>query len=111
MNIDALLQGNPQYDDALAERVLSHYLRFKHANIMRLQSMGLDAEDVEQELRIALWKAWTAWSGQIALRRWLSWKLDYRLRDLERNCAKQLARLPLISLEDHLHEGADAGSD
>lgn len=103
MNLDALLRDNPAYDDALAERVLEHYLRFKHASIARLQSMGMDGEDVEQELRIALWKAWKAWTGQIALRRWLSWKLDYRLRDLERTCAKQLQRIPVVSLEDLSH--------
>jgi DNA-directed RNA polymerase specialized sigma24 family protein len=103
MTLDTLLQGNPAYDDALAEAVLQHYLRFKHATIARLQSMGMDADDVEQELRLALWKAWSGWNGQIALRRWLSWKLDYRLRDMERNCAKQLQRLKIVYLEDISH--------
>ncbi|GIV17101.1 MAG: hypothetical protein KatS3mg022_2536 [Armatimonadota bacterium] len=102
MTLDALLQGNPAYDDALADGVLQHYMRFKHSAIARLQSMGMDADDVEQELRIALWKAWSTWTGQIALRRWLSWKLDYRLRDMERNCAKQLQRLKIVYLEDLL---------
>lgn len=112
MNLDALLQGNPAYSDALAESVLQHYLRFKHATIARLQSMGMDSEDVEQELRIALWKAWQSYTGQIALRRWLSWKLDYRLRDLERTCAKRL-RLPVVSWEDLLqhHEDAEQATD
>lgn len=99
MRLDTLLQDNPAYEDALAEKVLEHYLRVRHPQVARLNSMGMDMGDIEQELRIALWKAWSAWTGQIVLRRWLSWKMDYCLRDLERACAKQLRRFQVVSLE------------
>lgn len=100
MNLDTLLQDNPAYSDALAEQVLQHYLRFKHASILRLQKMGMDSDDVEQELRIALWKAWQSYKGHISLRKWLSWKLDYRLRDLQRHYARHLQGLQVVSWED-----------
>jgi DNA-directed RNA polymerase specialized sigma24 family protein len=83
--LNELLRG--EYDEQRAEQVLQHYLRFLHAQIEELVRSGLEYSDVEQELRIALWRAWCSYrpcSSRVSLRMWVSYKLNYKLRDLRR---------------------------
>lgn len=77
------------YNDLQAERILQDYMRVYHKRIASLCRLGIDREDVEQELRIALWQAWTRWDGRISLRRWLSWKLHFKLKEIERALLKR----------------------
>lgn len=100
MKLSELLRNNPPYSDALAGQVLTQYLRMKHGVIERLHWMGADYDDVEQELRIELWQAWTRWDGRIPLQRWLSYKVDYKLRQLARACAIHRRKMPTVSWED-----------
>ncbi len=80
---------NQSYNESDAEQVLSEYMRIYAPRVARLERMGMERGDVEQELRIALWRAWTRWDGRLSLRRWLSWKLSHKLRDLERALHKK----------------------
>jgi len=83
--LNELLTG--AYDEQRAEDVLQHYLRFLHAQIEELVRSGLEYSEVEQELRIALWQAWCSYrpcSSRVSLRTWVSYKLNYKLRDLRR---------------------------
>jgi DNA-directed RNA polymerase specialized sigma24 family protein len=89
------------YNERQAERILQDYMRVYRKRIGSICQLGIDREDVEQELRIALWQAWTRWDGRISLRRWLSWKLHFKLRDIERALLKRRhLRYPLHQLSD-----------
>lgn len=81
--LEQLLSDSPPYNEQLAERVLREYCRIYHHRIYRLSTCGIPIADIEQELRIALWRAWTRYdarSAKIGLRQWLSYKLDYHLK-------------------------------
>jgi DNA-directed RNA polymerase specialized sigma24 family protein len=86
--IDGLLRNSPPYSEQLAELVLCQYVRIYARIISRLCDAGGDRDDIEQELRIAIWRAWTRWDGRVSLRRWLSWKTRYCLKEYERTLAK-----------------------
>ena len=97
--IEDLLRDGPAYDSGLAERVLQEYLRIYAPTVSRLCGMGADRADVEQELRIALWQAWVRWDGRVSLRRWLSWKTRYCLREYERSLCKG-SRVRVVRMPD-----------
>lgn len=84
--LEELLQGDPDYEERLAEQVLAEYLRIHQSRIDGLIRCGIDYDDVVQELRIALWRAWVRFDQKkgFELRRWLSYKMDYALRGMHR---------------------------
>ncbi len=97
MNLKKLLEHNPPYDERLAETVLEHYLRFFERRIAELLTLGYEREDIQQELRIALWKAWTRYNPDVSypLRTWLSYKMDFTLRTLKQKALPQTRTQPL----------------
>ena len=101
--IDALLRDSPPYSEQLAELVLCQYVRIYARIISRLCDAGGDRDDIEQELRIAIWRAWTRWDGRVSLRRWLSWKTRYCLKEYERTLSKG-NRIRIVQLSE-----SDAG--
>lgn len=93
--LDTLLQNNPPYDEQLAERVLSEYCRIHHHRIQRIALCGVPVDDIQQELRIALWQAWLRYdarSAKVGLRQWLSYKLDFCLKGIPRRLARKYER-------------------
>ena len=85
--IDQLLHSS-RYDERAAEAILQHYMRFYQrliAEIVEL-SRDLDAQDVEQELRICMYRAWLSYdrTERITLRQWISYKTRFRLLDIRR---------------------------
>ncbi len=84
MGLSELLRDNPGYDEGLAERVLDEYTRIFERRIRELVLSGYEREDVVQEMRIALWRAWSRYDAgrKYPLRTWLTYKLDYALRSL-----------------------------
>ena len=85
-----LLRGDPAYDEQLAERVLSEYVRIHHHSVQALISMGMPYEDVEQELRIKLWYHWERYKpGKVRLQQWLSWRMRHTIKNLFRKANKE----------------------
>lgn len=95
---DLFERATGEYDEELAEEILQQYLNVYSPVIARLCALGEDRDDLIQELRIALWKAWTRWDGRISLRRWVSWKLRWLLREQERKASTRARRLRTIPL-------------
>jgi RNA polymerase sigma factor (sigma-70 family) len=95
---DLFERATGEYDERLAEEILQQYINVYSPVINRLCGLGVDRDDLIQELRIALWKAWTKWDGRISLRRWISWKLRWYLREAERKVSTRARRLRTIPL-------------
>lgn len=86
MMIAHKLKDNPPYDPVLAEQVLSEYLRIHRGAVASLVGLGCDPADVEQELRIHLWRQWTRYRvGGVSLQQWLSWRMRHKIRSMIRS--------------------------
>lgn len=86
MMIAQWLRDNPSYDPVLAERVLTEYLRIHRGAITSLLSLGCEMGDLEQELRIHLWRQWTRYRlGSVSLQQWLSWRMRHKIRSMIRS--------------------------
>jgi len=95
---DLFKRATGEYDERLAEEILQQYINVYSPVINRLCALGADRDDLIQELRIALWKAWVRWDGRISLRRWISWKLRWLLREQERKAISRARRIRTIPL-------------
>jgi DNA-directed RNA polymerase specialized sigma24 family protein len=95
---DLFSKATAEYDEKLAEEILQQYINVYSPVINRLCALGEDRDDLIQELRIALWKAWTRWDGRIGLRRWVSWKLRWLLHEIERKAISRAGRLRIVRL-------------
>ncbi len=86
VSLRSLLMGAPPYDEHLAEQVLTHYLRIFRRRVDELLARGCELEDVVQEMRITLWREWMRYDPErgYPLQTWLSYKLDYTLRELKK---------------------------
>jgi DNA-directed RNA polymerase sigma subunit (sigma70/sigma32) len=95
---DLFSKATAEYDERLAEEILQQYINVYAPIINRICSIGVDRDDLIQELRIALWKAWVRWDGRIGLRRWISWKLRWLLREIERKAITRARRVRAVRL-------------
>ena len=95
---DLFERATAEYDERLAEEILQQYLNVYAPVINRLCALGEDRDDLIQELRIALWRAWSKWDGRISLRRWASWKLRWYLREAERKAITRARRIRIVRL-------------
>ena len=95
---DLFERATGEYDERLAEEILQQYLNVYAPIINRLCALGEDRDDLIQELRIALWRAWSKWDGRISLRRWISWKLRWLLREQERKVSTRARRIRIVRL-------------
>lgn len=83
MDLKTLLDGNPQYDERLAEEVLEHFIRMRIRRLSLLAERLGDWEEVRQLLRIALWQVWARYrEGGTTLYAWIMYNLDRRLMNL-----------------------------
>jgi len=99
LNLDSLFsKATGEYDEKLAEEILQQYINIYAPIINRICAIGADRDDLIQELRIALWKAWVRWDGRISLRRWISWKLRWWLREAERKTIARARRIRVVRL-------------
>lgn len=61
--------------------------------IQDLERMGMDRDDIEQEIRIVLWRASCAYdpekSERIGFQTWLTYKVNFRLKSLKRNLQRK----------------------
>ena len=97
--LSRLLQGNPCYEEHLAEQVLQEYLRIHRHNIDQLCTRGWDYDDVVQELRIKLWYHWQRFQpGKVRLQQWLSWRMRHTLKNLQ-NRTRMLPCVPIEWIE------------
>ncbi|GIV18720.1 MAG: hypothetical protein KatS3mg023_0471 [Armatimonadota bacterium] len=103
--LKTLLEGNPAYSDRIAEQVLAQYLRIHtgYVNYLVLK-LGIPPEDVEQELRIALWRQWTRYNpdSKVSLQQWLSWRIRHHFKSIMRTYLHR--RLPTVSLESIIED-------
>jgi DNA-directed RNA polymerase specialized sigma24 family protein len=95
---DLFDKATGEYDEKLAEEILQQYTNVYSPIINRLCGLGVDRDDLIQELRIALWRAWSRWDGRISLRRWISWKLRWLLREHERKAIARARRIRIVRL-------------
>lgn len=108
--VATLLRGNPAYSDALAEQVLQHYLRIHLGYVKFLvYELNIPYEDVEQEIRIALWRQWTRYqhNSRVTLQQWLSWRIRHAFKSLVRKHLQRSTRLPVLSLDAILEDKAE----
>ncbi len=106
-DLNALLQGNPVYSDALAEQVLQQYLRVHKGYIRYLvETLCVPPEDVVQDLRITLWRQWTRYqqNSNISLKQWLSWRIRHHFKSTIRKELRRISRIPTVSLEAILED-------
>ncbi len=107
--LSKLLASNPAYSDALAEQVLEQYVKIHRNRISRLESYGIELDDILQEMRITLWRQWNRWKpgGKINLQCWLSYRMRDALRTLEQTHFKRQPPSEQVSTEDLTEEQVD----
>lgn len=78
-----------EWNEQAVEQLIERHIAGRWHRIQRLLQMGYEREDIEQELRIALWRAAQRWSPKkrAPLMKWLAYRIDYTLRNLESRAA------------------------
>ncbi len=78
-------------EGALEEQV-RYYMRACWHSVAELREMGMDEEDIEQEVRITLWQASRAYEpgkGKVPFQSWLTYKVNFKLRSLKRRLSRK----------------------